>query len=151
MRVIGSRRGVVLVDVIITLFLLAIVGAVFSATFPAAITASRQARDYKIATAIAQRKMEQLRAMNYESLTQPHLSSAGAIDPDDVTSPYSFTSVESVGGQLAGGTGEATVEDETSDIKRVQVTVKWEGPAGAGTREVELTTLFADRRTRKLN
>lgn len=95
--------------------------------------------------------MEQVRAMKYESLSQPLLVAAQVIDPDDNSSPYSFTSIESVDSHLAGGAGELTVETVSSDVKRVRVTVSWDGPAGSESRTVSLTSLFADRRTRKLN
>ena len=138
-------------DVVITLLLLAIAGVCFSAMFPSGIAASREAREYKTATAIVQRKMEQLRAMRYESLTATHLAAGGVIDQDDPTSPFSFTSVDSVGSQFAGGAGEIAVDDVTSDIRRVRITVSWDGPGAEGVRNVRITSLFADRRTRQIN
>ncbi len=138
-------------DALVTLFLLAAAGAVFSAMFPAGFTASRQAHQSKIATAIASRKMEQLRAMDYESLTQPILQANDIIDPGDTASPYSFTSVDSVAASLTSGAGELTIEDVSSDIKRVKVTVTWEGATSSEDRSVRLTSLIADKRTRRLN
>ena len=151
LRIIRSRRGVGLVDAMVTLFLLAAAGAVFAAMFPTGFAASRQAHERKVAASIAQRKMEQVRAMGFESLTCPLLQSAGVIDADDTTSPYSFTSVDSIAVRFASGTGELSVEDVSSDIKRVQATVTWEGPPGSADRRVRLTTLLTDKRARQLN
>ena len=146
-----SRRGAGLVEVMITVMLLAAAGLTFSAIFPTAFSASRQADEYKTAAAIGQRKMEQLRAMNYQSLTQPILRSAEAIDASPTSSPYSFTSVEAVGTHLASGTGTLEVDDISSDVKRVRITITWQGPDRDTPRSVQLTTLFADRRTRGVN
>lgn len=151
MQVVRGKRGAGLIDAILTLFLLGIVGAIFSATFPIGISCSRQAQDYKTATAIAQRKMEQLRAKDYESITQP-LMAGTIIDEDSETlPPFFFTSIDSVADQLSSGTGEIDIQDVTSDTKSVQVTVKWRGSSAPTARSVRLTTLITDKRTRRVN
>jgi hypothetical protein len=150
MSVIVRRRGAGLVDLIVAIFLLGTTGAIFSAAFPTGITASRQAQDYKIATAIVQRKSEQLRTMSYESLTQPLLTAAGTIDSSDVSSPYSFTSVDNVASQLTSGTGSLEIEDVSSDVKRVRITVTWLGQS-QDQRSLQATTLFADKRPRAVD
>lgn len=149
MLVINNKRGAGIVDAIVTLFLLGVVGAIFTAVFPVSISCSRQAQEYKTATTIAQRKMEQLRAINYESITQP-LMAGRIIDSDSTTSPYSFTSIDSIADQLPSGTGKIDV-DEVGDIKYITVTVRWQGPSTPSTRNVQLTTLIVDRRTRQVN
>lgn len=145
------KRGGALIDVIFTLFIMGIIGTIFSAVLPTAITSTKQAQQYKVATAIAQRKMEQLRAMNYESLTQPNLAAAQVIDPDSYTSPYSFTSIDNLPTQLPSGKGTVTVTDVAGDARQVEVTISWEGPQGTSSRSITLTGLFADRRVRKVN
>lgn len=151
MRGLKSRRGAGLVDVMMTLLVLSIAGVIFSATYPAGFSCSRRAQEYKLATAIAQRKMEQLRATNYESLTQPLLHQAGVIDSDSVTSPYSFTSVDSLSAHLTQGSGTIAVEDLSASLKRVKVTVRWQSRTEASPRSIELTTVFADKRARRLS
>lgn len=151
MQVIKSKRGAGLVDAIVTLFLLGIVGAIFTAVFPVSLSCSRQAQEYKIATTIAQRKMEQLRAINYQSMAQPLLVSASIIDTDAATLPYSFTTIDSVADQLASGTGELDVVDVTSDTKSISVTIRWQGSSSPIARSVRLNTLIVDRRARKVN
>ncbi|OFX14578.1 MAG: hypothetical protein A2Z18_11310 [Armatimonadetes bacterium RBG_16_58_9] len=151
MKVASKRRGTGLVDAIVTLFLLGVAGAVFSAIFPTGLKASRQAQEYKVAASIAQRKMEQIRAMPYESLTSVNLRASGTVDPDDTESPYSFTEVDSVAGQLTVGTGSISIYQEDADTKRVRVTMNWEGPPGSADRSITLTTLCADKRPRRVN
>lgn len=120
MRIARSRRGAGLVDVIVTIFLLCVAGIVFSSTFPGAFTSSRQAQEYKIATAIAQRELEHIRTMNYESLSQPLLADVQAIDQDSTSQPYSFTSVQGVDTQLHSGVGRLYVDQPWPDTKRVR-------------------------------
>ena len=148
MRVLRSRRGAGLIDALVTIMILGITGVVFSTTFPASFTCSGQAQEYKIATAIAQRKMEQLRGMEYESLSQPLLLAAGLIDTDPTSSPYSFTSVDSLADQLPRGSGSLSITDITADQRRVVVTLNWLAKTGQD-RSIHLTTLFVDRRTRQ--
>lgn len=144
MVVIKDKRGVGLVDLMLTVALLAISGIIFAAAFPSAFSASRQAQEYKIATAIATQKAEQLRAMHYESLTQPLLISAGIIDNSN---GYSFTERDAVASQLCSGSGTIEMTDVTTDVKRVRITVSWLSKQNT-TRSVQITTLIADKRPR---
>lgn len=145
-----SRRGSTMIDVLVTAFLLAMAGIVFGAAFPSGFSCSRKAQSYKLAAAIAQRKMEQLRSLSYESLTYSHLLAAGAIDASPAESPYEFTSIDGVAANLAGGSGQIEVTDITSTLRRVRVTVSWLDK-GEAVRSVVLTGMFVDRRTRRVN
>jgi len=149
LKLLKSKRGAGLVDVIVTVLLLGTCGIVFSTTFPAGITCSRQAQEYKIASAIAQQKIEQVRAVGYQSLTYILLQSAGTIDADPTSSPFEFTSVDNVDGQLSHGSGSLTVANYSSDIKQVTVTVNWRSSTVPRNRVVQLITLIADKRTRR--
>lgn len=145
-----SRRGSTMIDVLVTAFLLAMAGIVFGAAFPSGFSCSRKAQSYKLAAAIAQRKMEQLRSLNYESLTYAHLRAAGAIDASPSVSPYEFTSTDSIGTHLAGGAGQIEVDDITSTLRRARITVSWRDK-GEAVRSITLTGMFADKRTRRVN
>lgn len=149
MVAIRSRRGAGLIDLIVTVFLLGTTGAIFSAAFPTSISASRQAQEYKMATAIAERKMEQLRSLPYESLNRPLLASAGVIDTADSGS-FTFTSVDNVASQLASGTGTLTITDVASGVKRVRISVSWLSKSDSQ-RSIQMTSLVADKRPRAVN
>jgi hypothetical protein len=151
LRRLRSKKGIGLIDVMVTLFLLSVAGIIFSATFPAAFSCSRKSQEYKLGTAIAQRKMEQLRAMNYESLTEPLLHQAGVIDSDSMSSPYTFTAKDSLALQLTTGKGTIAITDISSHIKKVQVTITWQSRTESSPRSITLTTYFADKRTRSLS
>jgi len=147
-KIVRSRRGAGLVDVIVTVMILAATGTIFATVFPASLACSSNAQEYKLATAIAQRKIEQLRTMEYESLTQPLLLAAGVIDNFPTSSPYSFTSVDGVGNLLRQGVGTLSIAEAAADQRLVSVTVSWQAKTGQA-RTVQLTTLFADRRPRQ--
>ncbi len=148
MKLLRSKRGFGLIDVVLTVALMATVGLIFATVFPAGYTCIGQAKENKAASAIAQQKIEQLRAMDYQSLTYPLLLSAGVIDSSPDYSPYSFTEVDNVSDQLRQGTGTVSIVPISSDVKRVCVTVTWHYRPGTPNRTVQLTTLFADKRPR---
>lgn len=149
-RIATNKRGSMLVDVMVTVFLLGIAGVIFSASFPSGIACTRKAQNYKMATAIAQKKMEQLRAMNYELLDHPHLFSAGAIDSSPSESPYSFTQVEDLASQLPGAAGSLRIRDISGALREAVITITWREKTGAPLRRVTLTSMFTDKRTRRV-
>lgn len=144
------KRGSLLIDLMVTVFLLGVTGIILSATFTGGIACSRQAQNYKVALALAQKKMEQLRASNYQSLTQPCLVGE-VIDSTPTASPFSFTQVDAVADQLPAGAGTLTIDDDPSgSLRRAQITVTWQDKTGAPTRNVTLTGIFADKHTRRV-
>lgn len=142
-----SRRGVSLVDAMITIALVLVAGTIFGAAFPSSFSSIRQSSDNATATAIAQQKFEQIRALGYESINYAIMSAANPpmIDADVVSSPYSFTTVDNIASQLPQGTGTITITDESATVKRIVITVKYVGPNGIN-REVVLSTFVADKR-----
>lgn len=144
----SSRRGTTLVDAMFATALLAMAGIIFAASFPTGTTCTRRARDMKIATSIAQRKIEQFRAINYESLTSALLLSAGMVDNTSTGPGYSFTSVDGVADSLSKGQGTIILTDKSTDTKSIVVTVSWREAASSRTRSVTLTTYISDKRTR---
>lgn len=145
-----SRRGIGLIDAILTLFLLGVAGVVLTATFPTCFKAGKQAQQYKIATVIAQKEMERLRAMNYQSLQYTQLHLAEAVDTGSQSSPYSFTTADQynkVSDKLPGGTGTLYISDTSSNTKEAKVVVSWQG-VGNANRSITLVTLFTDKRTK---
>lgn len=150
MKLVGSKRGTGLIDVMLTLFLLGLAGVIFASVFPTCFKANGQAQEYKIAAAITQKKMEQLRSLKYESLTAPCMMSASVIDSTPASSPYSFTGVDGLGNLIPQGTGTLTIQDQTADTKLVTITISWKAQSGA-TRSTQTQTLIADKRARKVN
>lgn len=139
-----GRRGVGLIDVMITLSLLAIAGVVFVSTFPAGFSALRQTEETKKAVELAQKKLEQVKALGYESLSYTNLRAANAIDEDQTTSPYKFTSVDNLVSALPASQGRLEITNYASGIKKISVTVNW--VSGGNNRSVVVNTLIADKR-----
>lgn len=137
-------RGMGMVDAMIALLLLAMAGLVFAATYPSGFSAVRQARETKRAVELAQKKLEQVKALGYESLTYTNLRTVNVVDVSPSSSPYEFTSVDNLSSSLASATGTLTIADDTASVKLVTVVVAWEG-SGVN-RNVTLRTLVADKR-----
>jgi len=148
MRRVRSNRGVALMDAAISIFLLAVAAVVFGAAFPSGFASIRQSAENARATAIAQRKLEQVRTLPYEQLSYTSLRAANAIDDDaDGAPPFSFTAVDSLSTQLTNGRGTVDITDQSSSVKLVVVTVTYDGPNGVE-RQVVLRTFIADKRTK---
>lgn len=144
--VLSNRRGVGLVDAMVTVFLVALAGLIFAASFPAATSCSRQAQEYKTATALAQMKMEVLRSLKYDLVNSTYLSSIGIIDSG---TPSTFTTVDAIADKLTHGTGTLELKDITDDMLKVTVTVSWISSSRSVSRNVKLITYLVDKRTRK--
>ncbi len=140
-----NRRGTTLIDVMVGLVLLTVAGLVYSATFPAGFRAVRQGGESKKAVAIAQAKIEQVKLLGYENLNYETMQSQGVIDSASATSPFVFTSVESLTTQLPNPTGTLAISDYSVTTKLVVVTVNWR--SDSITRSVTLRTLVADKST----
>jgi len=144
--VMGNRRGIGMVDAIVSLLLLAMAGVIFSATFPSGFSAARQSGELKKAVALAQQKVEEVASLGYESLTYINLRSVSppAIDESPSSLPYSFTAASNLSSYLASPTGTLAIADEAAGVKRITATISWDG--GGVTRTVTIRTFVADKR-----
>jgi hypothetical protein len=124
--------------------LLSMAGILFSATMPTGFTAVRQAGETKKAVTLAQRKIEQVESLGYESLAYTNLRTAGVVDDSSSVSPYVFTLADSLSNVLPSADGTLDVSDEGGGVKRVTVVIKWK--SDGVTRNVTLRTLIADKR-----
>lgn len=140
-----NQNGIGMIDAIMGLFLLGVIGILFTAAFPAGFSAARQAQETKQAVGRAQQKIEQIRGMGYESLSYANLRTANAIDEEPQSSPYEFTSVDNLTASLNSAVGTLTISDDTSNVKRVVVVIRWQGSTGLA-RSVTINTLIADKR-----
>ncbi len=139
-----NRRGVGLVDAVVALLLLALAGVLFSATFPTGLAAVRQSGETKKAVALVEQKIEQVKALGFESLSYSNLRAANVVDAAPTDSPYAFTSVDSLSSNMAGATGKLVIDSDAPGVKRVTVSITWKG--GAAAHDVTIRTLVADTR-----
>jgi type II secretory pathway pseudopilin PulG len=136
-----------MVDAMVGLLLLAIAGILFTAIFPTGFSAVRQARESERAVVITQQKLEQLRALGYESLSYPNLRSGGVpvVDETPTTSPYSFTETDNLASFFSGVSSTLAITDDSTHTKKVVVTITWKSSSGA-THTMTAQTLITDKR-----
>lgn len=140
--------GFTLVEVVLSIFLLAVVAVVFGALFPVSQRVSSGSKWRATALLLAERRMEAVRLLGYGNLSYDGLRSYGLIDASPNTSPFSFTNTddarnESPARMLPQGTGQIIVEDTAWDVRRVTVRVSWRD-ANNRTQTVELRTLVTN-------
>jgi prepilin-type N-terminal cleavage/methylation domain-containing protein len=89
-----NRSGMSLIEVMIAVMILSFAVAVFAPLYPISMRMRSKAENVTRATAMAQQKIEQIRAIPYTSLTYSVLRANSVIDASPTSSPYSFTSTD---------------------------------------------------------
>jgi hypothetical protein len=98
---------------------------------------------------LAQQKIEQIRALPYESVSYASLRDTGVVDASPTQAPFSFTQVDNLAAQLPQGSGTITISQPATDLRRVDVTVSWGGTV-QGNNQVTVSTLIANMENRVL-
>jgi prepilin-type N-terminal cleavage/methylation domain-containing protein len=147
-----NRPGMTLIEVMIAVMVFSFAITVFASLFPLAMRMRSKSENVSQATMIAQKKIDQLRALPYTSLTYTSLQGANVIDASPNTSPYSFTSVDNLATKLPEPTSSLTVSNagsgsHTADLKQISVTVSWGGIISNGN-SVTMTTQIANKEAR---
>jgi prepilin-type N-terminal cleavage/methylation domain-containing protein len=122
-----NRSGMSLIEVMIAVMILSFAVAVFAPLYPISMRMRSKAENVTRATAMAQQKIEQIRAIPYTSLTYSGLRANSVIDASPTSSPYSFTTTDGLASKLPAGTGTLTVSTPATDLTQVDVTVSWGG------------------------
>ena len=125
------KHGYTLVEVMVALFLIAMGAIMYSAMMPMAAKGSRMVSNYTQACSLVQHKIDQLRAVGYGRLDYTDLAaSPDIIDASPATSPFSFTTIDSLSAIYPNGaTGTIAIADFSSVVKQVTVTLTWTGSA----------------------
>jgi prepilin-type N-terminal cleavage/methylation domain-containing protein len=147
-----NRSGMTLIEVMIAVMVFSFAITVFAALYPLSMRMRSKSENVSQATMIAQKKIEQLRALPYTSLTYTSLYGANIIDSSPNSSPYSFTSVDVLSNKLPEPTGTLTLSNAGSggnaaDLKEISVTVSWGGVVINGN-SVTVTTQIANKEVR---
>lgn len=147
------RAGFTLAEVMLAMVILTMMTLMFGAVFPMTIRAAQHANNYSQAALLAQRKIDQMRALGYNglfddpsqtALTKMARQKVATARNSDGT--YDFTAVDSLqggGGFFPGDTGgtititdysaDATAQDPNTglpgagQVAVVTVTLKWGG------------------------
>ena len=131
----GRRtRGFSLIEVVVSMLLLAVAVLVFVALYPSASKSSRMTSRYTQALGVVQHKVDQLRAFGYGRLNFTDLRQVLSIDATPTTCPYRFDGVDQVSSVLPGAVGTITVTDVGANLREVVVAVSW---GGSGIRAAE--------------
>lgn len=129
-RMRSRARGFTLVEVMIAMFVFALVTVIFASTLMLSKTASKMNGQYAQAISLAQHKIDQLRAVGYGRLIYTELDDAQIVDPTPATSPYTFVLVDEVASYLPNPTATLTIANATNSydptrVKLVTVTITW--------------------------
>jgi prepilin-type N-terminal cleavage/methylation domain-containing protein len=123
------RRGFTFLEVMIAMMLLTTAVLAASTLFPMATMARTRSSSTSLAATIVQRKLEQIRRLPAASITYSGLLANGIIDSGS-TSPYKFTSAESVASKLTNGVGSLTLTNPGGNLVTITVTVTWDNAKG---------------------
>lgn len=121
------RRGFTLTEVIIALFVFALLTIIFAGSLMVSNAATGINGQYAQALSLCQHKMDQLRAVGYGRLDFDELNDAGIVDATPTTSPYQFTVQDGVAGILQNGATSISIVPSATDnrVDIVTVTVTW--------------------------
>lgn len=101
-------EGFTLVEVMLTVFVLALTALIFAAAFPTSQISRIKATHTSYAVSLAQQQVEEVRSAGY----------SGVLVGDPV---------ETALDELPGGTKRITVTQYSPDIKKIEVTITWSG------------------------
>lgn len=141
----GKRRGASLIEIVITIFLMAMAVMTFGGFYPTAARSSQMSGNHAQAISLVQHKVDQLRAMGYGRLTYTELRNAGVIDSTSTASPYRFEQIDGLSSQLPAAVGTIALASAGSDLMQVTIKVTWTGfPAKTNSGTYEIKTLIAN-------
>lgn len=122
-----KKSGYTLIEVIVALGLVATGSLAFGAMVPMAAKSARMNANYQQAVSLIQHKIDQCRAVGWGRLTYTELQAAGIIDATPTTSPYRFSTVDTLTNIYPSATGTLQVADLSSTVRQVTVTITWSG------------------------
>jgi prepilin-type N-terminal cleavage/methylation domain-containing protein len=115
------HRGFVLVEMIVAMFIIAIVALIFFATLPMSTKATTAMANTDQVASIIQHKTDQLRGVGYGRLNSSDLQDAEVVDNSKLT----FTTVDGLSTALPSGTGSLAISDFNANVKKVTITILW--------------------------
>lgn len=128
-RMIISKSGFTLVEVVVALFVFTLLMLVFASTISISLRASRLNSQYTQATSLCQHKIDQLRATGFGRIDYTDLRAAGnpIIDSSPNTQPFSFVVEDNIASVLPSPTATISTSflDAAQQIMKVTVTITW--------------------------
>lgn len=142
------RRGTLLMDVVIGMFLLMLAAAGLLSLFPVLKRSESMSRHESRAVQIANRMLEHIQMLRPTDVTPEALAQLNLIDEGQTESPYEFTNVPldeaslySPAQALRSGQGKFWVEDLPDGSKKITLVVSWLSESGVR-RQVRTGTII---------
>ncbi|MBX3120445.1 MAG: hypothetical protein KF784_15405 [Fimbriimonadaceae bacterium] len=132
-----QRKGALLIDVLIGVFMLTLAAAAFFALIPMIHKSQTVAKEESVAQAMAQRMVEQVQMLQRSDMTAVTLTKLNLIDTGQSQPPYSFSNIPMDQGSryspsqaLRAGTATLDVNPADANSMRVDVTISWKSATG---------------------
>ncbi|HRJ96442.1 MAG TPA: type II secretion system protein [Fimbriimonadaceae bacterium] len=136
-RVSRRRRGALLIDLMIAVFVVGFAALSFFSLFPTIARSHRIARDETVAQQMCVRLIEQLQLLKPSDVDSQTLTALNLIDTGQTASPYSFSHIPldeasrySPSQVLQNGRGTLTVTHLDANSVRLDVTIRWVSSKG---------------------
>lgn len=143
------KRGFLLIEVLIAVFLVVACAMIVGATMPISGASQGRASDLTKAMNLAQAQLEAVRASGYPALDAQDLFSKGLIDSTTplTTNTYAFSNkgsktLETPANVLPAGSGTVRIDQPSADIRQITVTISWIDRAKV--RSAQVATLVAN-------
>jgi len=140
-RLLSSQSGITIIEVIISVSLLAVGILGLLQAFPTGIEASKNVEFATIADQFAQAKIEELVNANYDALVPGILEDQVHVKNDPADPFYKFLRSSAV--ELVDSSLNASAID--IGLKKIIVTIYWPSILGGSNRSVQLTQLKSKR------
>lgn len=145
-----ARRGLTLVEIMVGVFVLSLTIMTATAMFPLSAVLRDRSGSYTRASAIAQRKMEQIRRLPTSQINAANLRTMGVADEGGYTSgawhALPFTTTDEVAEEMVNGQGWMWAYTGDPDITQIWVAVYWQNFDRPGQwRMVQATSYVANK------
>ena len=131
----NRRRGFIMLEALVGIFIVCLVALIYAASMSLGSRSTRMMQNTDQAATMFQHKSDQLRAVGYGRLDGADLLAAGIVDSAGGTT-FAFTNADKLATALPSGTGTLSISDATADVKRVTITISWDGGQFKGKKEV---------------
>ena len=140
-QLLSSQHGITIIEVIISITLLAVGILGLLQAFPAGIKANKDIELATVADQLAQAKIEELTALDYNALTPGTLENQVHVESDPANPFYKFTRSSSV--ELVDSNFNASAVD--IGLKKITATIYWPDVLGGNDHSVQLVHLKVKR------
>lgn len=142
-------EGFTLIEVIITVFVLAVGIVAVLQMFPLGVQVEKSAQMASIATQLAQAKMEEIISTSYDDIfcygetLPPCEESKTRVSADPQESFYHYWRKTRI--DYVDPTANLTTTTDNTGIKKIEVTISWKSPLGVTEKDLKIGILISKR------